>query len=164
MDTNAPLDLSKVPNPFDLTGKPPTTEAPGAAKPAAPKKTKAPKPLDNGGTVADPSPKPVKPKAPKKAAAPKKAPQKAKSPKKVAAPKKAKTAKPTKPATKKVAPAKKAKKAAKAKPAKSANGAVRTERLDMRLTPAEKKLLRGKSKALGKTVTEVVIDAIAKLK
>lgn len=55
----------------------------------------------------------------------------------------------------------KAKKAV--KPAKSA-ACVRSERLDMRLTKAEKAKVHGRAKALRRTVTSIVIEAIEKIK
>jgi hypothetical protein len=66
-----------------------------------------------------------------------------------------------KPKRKKAAkPAKKAKKAAKAKSA----ACVRSERLDMRLTRAEKVRVHAKAKKLRRTITSVVLEAIEKIK
>ncbi len=106
---------------------------------------------------------PVKPKTPRKKAAKK--------------PKAAKKSEPkAKPKAKKN-PAKKAKakKTAKRKPSakkskvkkavKTRNGGPeRSERLDMRLTRAEKNKLNAKAKARGVTLTVLIIDIISKLK
>lgn len=59
------------------------------------------------------------------------------------------------------------KKVAKRKPAKkaAANGAgVRSERLDMRLTKAEKAKIYSRAKKLRRTVTSIVTEAIEKIK
>jgi hypothetical protein len=57
-------------------------------------------------------------------------------------------------------PVKKAKKAAKPKSAACA----RSERLDMRLTKAEKARVQGKAKKLRRTITSVVLEAVEKIK
>jgi hypothetical protein len=100
------------------------------------------------------------------------APSKAKKAK-VSKPKAAKKA--AKPKAKKPAPKKtakpKAKKPAKRKPAKVVKKAkakagviVRTERLDMRLSKAEKVKLLAKAKKLRRTVTSIMLEAIEKVK
>lgn len=72
--------------------------------------------------------------------------------------------KPAKPKSKKKpAKAKTKKKAAKKTKAKSA-GVVRTERLDMRLSKAEKTRITVKANKLRRTVTSLVIEAIEKIK
>ena len=81
------------------------------------------------------------------------------------------TAKPKKKAAKKPAKRKPAKKASKpktkAKPAKKRGGnrpLVRTERLDMRLSKAEKAKLSKHAKAKGVPITSFVVTMIARLK
>ena len=64
----------------------------------------------------------------------------------------------------KAKPAKKAVKKSKPKAKKSKPAAARSERLDMRLTKAEKARVRAKSKALKRTITSVVLEAIEKIK
>ena len=91
--------------------------------------------------------------------------------------KKAKAAKKAKPAPKPKKAVKKKPKAAKAKkpakPAKKAKGKtvkapprklVRTARLDLRCTPAERAKAIALAKKRGKTVTEIVMEVLAKLK
>lgn len=67
-----------------------------------------------------------------------------------------------KPKKKAKRPAKKKRKAA--KPKKKAGAVVRSERLDMRLTKAEKAKINAKSKKTRRTVTSLVIEAIEKIK
>jgi hypothetical protein len=93
-------------------------------------------------------PEPAKPK-PKKTAKPKK---KAKS--------KAKAKRPAKAKPKKRKTAKPKKKAA----ARKLNGDVRSERLDMRLTKAQKAKIDAKAKKTRRTVTSLVIEAIEKIR
>lgn len=86
------------------------------------------------------------------AAAPK-APRKPR-PSEIAA-KKAKTAK-SKKAVKKAVK--------KSKPAASRGVVMRSERLDMRVTKAEKARVRAKAKKVKRTITSVVLEAIEKIK
>jgi len=75
---------------------------------------------------------------------------------------KAKKKRPAKSKTKRPAP--KAKKAAKRKPAKAKSVFIaRPERLDMRLTKAEKAKINAKAKELRRTVTSIVLEAIEKI-
>lgn len=84
---------------------------------------------------------------------------KPKAKKKVSRPKtKTKRAKSKKPAAKK-----KAGKKSKAKRTKS-NGVVRSERLDMRLSKAEKFKILAKAKKARRTVTSLIIEAIEKIR
>lgn len=78
---------------------------------------------------------------------------------------KKKAKRPTKSKTKKPAKRKAAKpkkKTAKRKPA--AGTVVRSERLDMRLTKAEKAKINAKAKKTRRTVTSLVIEAIEKIR
>ena len=68
-------------------------------------------------------------------------------------------------ATKKPKAKKKVKRNAKKAPKRKAKArVVRTERLDMRLTKAEKVKIGAKAKKLRRTVTSLVIEAIEKIK
>jgi hypothetical protein len=117
-----------TPNPFDLTGKPPATEAPGP-KP----KPKAKKPAAK--KAAKPKAKKVKPAA-----------KKAAKPKAKKKPKVVKTGR--KPGKPKVKPA----------------AVARPERLDMRVSKAEKAKLLAKAKKSRRTVTSIMLEAIEKIK
>ncbi len=86
---------------------------------------------------------------------PKKKAQKAKRPKLKKSVKKAVKAK--RPASKR-----KAKKAAKRKPVKWS--AERAERMDVRLSKAQKRKLVAKAKAKGRTITSLILDAVDKLR
>lgn len=99
--------------------------------------------------------KPKRKPAKKKSAA-KRKPAKKKKPTKKAAKRKS----PSKP--KKVAKRKPAKKAAKRKNLKT--GAVRTARLDMRLSKEDKRMLTAKSKKTGLPITELVLKAVASIR
>ena len=94
-------------------------------------------------TPAEDAPKPPEPVKPKKKA---KSKAKAKRPVKAKA-KKRKIAKPKKKAT-----------------ARKLNGDVRSERLDMRLTKAQKAKIDAKAKKTRRTVTSLVIEAIEKIR
>jgi hypothetical protein len=87
------------------------------------------------------------------------APPKTKKAKKRAKPKaKKKTKRPTKPKAKK-------RRAVKSKSKKAAaNGDARTERLDMRLTKAQKAKIDAKAKKTKRTVTSLVTEAIDKIR
>lgn len=81
-------------------------------------------------------------------------------PKKTVKRKPAKTKRPAKPKARK--PAKR--KAAKRKPGRKASNIVRSERLDMRLTKAEKAKVMAKAKKTRRTVTSLIIEAIEKIR
>jgi len=98
-------------------------------------------------------------------------PAKAKRPKsKKPAAKKAKPKTKKKPVKKVKKPAKRRPKAKTSKPKRKPgakpkpSNVVRSERLDMRLTKAEKAKVSAKAKKLRRTVTSIVIEAIEKLK
>lgn len=82
--------------------------------------------------------------------------------KRVAARGAAKTVKPKVKPAKKTKTKTKTKKAKKAKPAAAA--CVRSERLDMRLSKAEKAKVQAKAKKLRRTITSVVLEAVEKIK
>lgn len=104
---------------------------------------------------------------PETAAAVKKKPAKRKSKAKKKAPKRPAKTKPKKAgkrAAKRKAPKRKAVKAKKTQKRKANGDVVRTERLDMRLSKAEKAKISAKAKKTGRTITKVVIAAIASLR
>jgi hypothetical protein len=84
-------------------------------------------------------------------------------------PKKRAKSKPKKKARRLAAKKTKKRKVVKSKPRKKAarkhlNGDARTERLDMRLTKAQKAKIEAKSKKTRRTVTSLVIEAIEKIR
>ena len=80
------------------------------------------------------------------------------------APKAEKRTKPKKKAKQPTKAKTKKRKAVKSKPARKLNGAARSERLDMRLTKAQKTKINSKAKKTRRTVTSLIIEAIEKIR